>query len=477
MIDALKTLVIYKIQSHESTVLRFNRTGVHRINGTGTGNSNGKSVIMKCLYALCLGEDLDKTGRESLINWDSEFGIIVGESYNGVKLTLFMHLEASKCFYELEVDGQKVRKYLSDDYKTLLKVFNFHYMPDEKFSLNRYKTKTALPFTHFSGTLNYKILDSASEVPEVKQTLEVIDEKLMIIKGHREDVTRKVVSLSEQLKLMDDSGIDEIRKKLLYVETLNDSYKELKPISNKIKEIIHVKEEKQNLVKINPEHYVQFGKELKRLNKLSINLTAVIDKTNEIEELRSKQVAPPKNLNQTINQVKLLESLGNLTKAITDTNKKMNEVSNVEKPIDLRELISIARNLGDLKYTVATNVVTQEKLAELVDIPIERITEMRNVARQLYQLQDLSVSLIKTTKQLNNSKEQQDILPINGIIEGLRSLGNMKRLTDYLSESYVKRLQLQETISNINSDIERLVEEVGLCEYCGNLLTNKHVHN
>lgn len=495
MMDAVKRLTIMGAQSHENTVLNFNRYGVHRISAEGSSNSHGKSVIMKMIDVLA-GENLDAESRRAIIRDGSDFALVSLESYNGYRLSAVVTLEKSDCFYMLHYKGQEIKKSLSDDYKELIKVLNFHKIDDFDYSLNRYKTKTTLPFTHFTGTQNEKILVSASEIEGYRRKLSILDELISTIDS---DLNLNKIRVSGI-----ESNLNDIKYKYSRDDIVNfnifdnyvQSYDYTKELYLVIKDINDTRD-KLNYLRNNKPTDVSFLSgtlvNIKKLNESIQYLSKAMEIKNKAKKM-SETIKPVINLNSALNLLQKIDELNGLLITILDIKKLIN-TKKCNKPIINLDSIN---NLNLVSESIKNRLETQQKIeSQRKQKPIIKL----DILSQLASLTESTTSVfnlmceskeknikhvpldLSALGKLNNyliivnecSKIKEKTLNITKE-KPIIDLTLYKSINDlYIrvqsSFTYIQLLEKSKVQSKVMlEDLRSLTEKVGHCPTCGGKL-------
>lgn len=500
MMNAVKTLTIMGAQSHANTKLHFKRYGVHRISAEGSSNSHGKSVIMKMIYALN-GEFLDRESRSAIIRDDSEYAIASLESYNGYRLSVVIHEEKSKCFYMLEYKGQAVKKTLSDDYKELIKVLNFHKTEEFDYSLNVYKTKTTLPFTHFSGTQNEKILVSASEIPNYRKMLDSLTENIKVIEQDMALNKTRIASCESNLNLIrynyTQEDIDEFK---LYDRFVTD-YQTYQKVHTQLEDLVVLKyqiEEHSKKTVINPsltDSILTYARKINECSKLLSN--AILDKEQaKNEKAKSdkirfvdKEIAIVSKLNESFKYLKEVVD----SRHFLETSEKFNPSINLDiienlKAVQnhLKDIVEGRLNL--IKIKVSKPMVETEYLRQLNDLhnsintflqvkndepkPVKKVVRLDlkplTVLKDIHShLNWLNAGIVETHK----SRVSEPKCDINLLLK-LKSLGDSAVKLMELSYSIKSN---KEIMLKTKSEISSLIDELGLCPTCGSELDAERI--
>jgi len=191
--SSLKQVRLLNIQSHIDTLLDFPETGIIRIYGD---NSNGKSVMVKVLWAGISNEITKPKCRSSLIRRGNMYGEALYERYDGMKLKMHVHHEAAQTYCELEVPGEPlIRRYLAD--KTIPELvdrFGFHYNGSHEISVNIHRDEDPLLFTSTKHGINYDLMDSTMSDKYAEHTLQEL-ERLQA----EDKQTKKIISTNLEI--------------------------------------------------------------------------------------------------------------------------------------------------------------------------------------------------------------------------------------------------------------------------------------
>lgn len=430
----LKDLVLIRLQSHIESVFKFNKTGVHRIAGFGSSNSYGKSAVFKGLHVLLTGEGLDSASREALIHDDYNESIISATNWANMQLTLLLHREAKKCFYELKVNGESYRKYINDDYQVLLQAMNFHYDKHHKFSLNRYLPKTTLPFTHTTPSFNYQVLDAASEIPEVRKALELHNSNLKIIDNDLDRTNRKIIASTELLNTLEVDSIDRMEARLTFLESNYKLYADLEGIATVANSIVEAHE---RLVEIEVVDYSPAEIILSQLHTL-----------NQILTLTDKSIQTEMQLRDMHN------NLG-------------------ENPTFIESDVNGLRTLGKLLTAIDSTTRTMHELAEIKVEPINDLTVQLQNAQALIDIMkgiDTSIKLTNDLSEVNSSLVTIDTSIMNTTKATLADLSAALKLVDSLAGNHASISFIEISIRSLDQELRKLTSEIGICTACGGKL-------
>lgn len=447
MMDAIKTLTIMGAQSHADTILNFKRYGVHRISAEGSSNSHGKSVIMKMMDVLS-GEYLDLESRRAIIRDDADFALVSLESYNGYRLSAVITEEKANCFYMLHYKGEAIKKSLSDDYKELIKVLNFHKVDDLDYSLNRYKTKTTLPFTHFTGSQNEKILVSASEIEGYRKKLSVLDENLAIIE---QDLNLNKARISGT-----ESALNDIKYKYT----------------------------KDDIVNFNI--FDTYVKNYDYTKDLFLSIKDVTDTHTKIKELQDNKPTDVSFLSNVLGYMKNLSEATQFLNKAKNVKLEIEELNKQAKPVcDLSTVLTLLHRIGDTKSLLDNSLYMKNLIkSQQRSKPIISIIVLNNLDSLSKSIKDrLSVQYEINVRKKDKPIIQLDILRhLDSLTESLQSA---KSILSVLTDKQVKHTPLDLTVLNnleqyllANNElckIKKEIEEERKIEPKINLVPYRHI--
>lgn len=470
MFGFISEVALLNVQSHKKSIFKFKGTGLHRISAEGTSNSFGKSVLRKALYTVFTPDNKSLDGRKALINYGSEDCYIIVSSTTGILITLYLHLEEKKCYYELEFEGELIRKYLRDDYQIILDILCFHYMAEEGYSLNFYKTKTALPFTHFRPRLNNKILDSASELPHYRIIMEDIEMNLnrmirevSIIENTQSSFEFHLSSIAQDN--IEDMFLEEKRLELWlgYIEPLE----EVNPLG---KSLITAYQEIASIEYIQTDILVDQIVQLDILNSCAKPLQRLIESQDQLTLLRVIEASRVHTYIEVMSSLseskKLISSVKESNETLSELNNKSlhSEVTSLYKlmPFDdssksLKELARLKFELDSVPRTCGLPVLTINNLDRFSALN----TSLQALLKYKTNLDSLEVDNCKISKSHLSSLE-----PVNSVRDLILKLLELKR--ELIESNTLK--------SSIQADLELIEKDLDICQSCGQMITKGDHH-
>lgn len=467
MFDAIKSISLFNIQSHEENHFYFKRTGLHRISAEGTSNSYGKSVLMRVIKVLFKQVRLDKETRLTLIREGAEYGVASVASFNGYRLSVVIHKESSKSFYMLEYQGQVIKKYLTDDYRSLLRVLGAHYFEEGDFSLNLYETKTALPFTHFSGTLNYKILDSASEIYKYRDLIETTSSNLTTIKHDKAMLETRLATVESQIASIDTEGLSTMKSDYEKLNSVYSKYKEVKAIRQPLLEVMDLYAKREEIKLNNYELYEPLMKDLEVLNSISPFINSIFQEYEDKRELEKFNQVNFKVIDSLYGELSTLAGIMQESRELStnvNTANRLNNVVNTEMVYNLFNSFDTVSNIND--NLVSTLTLLQQKN--------DNIVEPLNINPLLIEqqiLEQLSESLLSLDESLKmKSSINLDFIDTQNALTDLNWLQSIESEAENLINNLSTYSEYEDKLCGISEHLELLSNEIGICEKCGQLL-------
>lgn len=216
---AIKTIHTHNIQSHRDVTIELPETGITVFTGN---NSNGKSVIVKVTNAVISGSISKPKERKTLINKNCLSGFVEYIKYDGTKLLVNIHHEASQTFAEITKPGcQPVRRYLADKaIRDVVAAFGFHYNADHDVSLNVHNDDDKFLFVNTKHSTNYACLGNTLSDTYGEQALIKLNEVCDHFKADLRNLSRTKIATQavlDSLTTCDIEAVDMRRKKMLYI--------------------------------------------------------------------------------------------------------------------------------------------------------------------------------------------------------------------------------------------------------------------
>jgi hypothetical protein len=215
----LKKVTMVNIQSHAHTELEFPETGVVRLYGD---NSNGKSVMVKCLWDVVNSDVSKPRFRRSLIRRGCDFGEVTYERHDGLTLFVHIHVDAAQTYAEIYNQGeQPVRRYLSEKTIPLLVAkFGFHYNDTHAISVNVHRDDDPFLFASTKHTVNYDLMDTAMSDKFAEKSLEELERVMSEAKKYKKqfEQAKEVVEASlESIQLYDIETETKQKEKMSWI--------------------------------------------------------------------------------------------------------------------------------------------------------------------------------------------------------------------------------------------------------------------
>ncbi|MER2114169.1 MAG: hypothetical protein ABS904_00270 [Solibacillus isronensis] len=473
MFEFIDEVALLNVQSHPKSIFKFKGASIHRISAEGTSNSYGKSVLRKALMTVFTARGKDKISRQTLIRKGFESCTIIVSSTSGLLVTLYLHLEEKHCYYELEYKDMTIKKYLRDDYQIILDILGFHYLKEEDYSLNFYVTKSTLPFTHFRPRLNYKVLESAKELPEYKLLMDDISDNLTRMEKEIRILDNTAGSYQFHIESLQNTNLEELELHerivsnwIKYLEPVEQVVAPLKVIANSLKALEEIKMIPVNVVAPHMNNLHSLSESTKELN----NLIALNNKSERLQE----QYLDPDTVDTYIQP---LSEVSQVQQAVTQLAQLNQQLANLPKPIQVVEVEPHLTSLTNIKnlQQATTSLLTLNQQLDTLPKPIKA----ENVKRHLQAISHVE-NLQTQVKSFNELKQQLDgkqrfQLPNSELVMQLTTINNVLTATQQYTQQQEQIAIKQQQLAQLKEQVEMLANELDVCVTCGQLITSLEV--
>ncbi|MDK2783493.1 MAG: repair protein SbcC/Rad50 [Thermococcaceae archaeon] len=342
---------------------------------------------------------------------------------------------------------------------------------------------------HKLEKLSKELEEKLGELENIRRSLEKLDlARYQKMKAEMEELKNEIENMREQLSeknKLENEYIDLMRK-------INEKEEHKKIVEQDYHKYSVLKEQLENILQQTPEHELE-GK----LSKLQAQLSLL---NNQVAQIESALKEIPSNLNEEIKKLEKLqeeylslkpkaEELESIKKEISTIEESLRRTKEVEIPSRLlaekllieKEVEKLSKKLADLEDKIDVTKRDVERLNELEDKKKQlrsRLEELKpahekyvgsvdalkrerpknEVIRDIEVVSQELLELTRRTEELANS--------IGGIPDDLEAeISRLRNLKDeYIRASErAKELQsLQEKVSHLNSEVERLKASIEL---------------
>lgn len=472
MLGYFKEILLINVQSHPMSLFQFDGLKIHRIRGSVFSNSEGKSVLRKAIEALLTPWGKNKIERRALIRRQggNKFCRIIALSRDDIYLELYLHLEEKHCYYIMKQGDFEVKKYLSDDYETLLNIAGLHFLKDERYSLNIYVTKEALPLTHFRPRLNYKIIDSARGIKDydllmadIDFNLKSIKDELRILgnfKGTHELQLSKMLGMEERL--------DKRQKEYETVKFYLDTYQAFEESHTSLSDATSMLTKADSMISGDPSPIKNVLKQVQFLHDLSTRISYAIKKQ---EDLNSMDI--PQDVSFMKEPLSLISEYtdfaSNLSKAVNYKQELDN--TNISPDVSaVKEALDLVRDYHNLLQSTKESIKYREELDKANvrpnPMPIQIISSV------LYPMQELLHADLHNKQAYLTKLESEtiDVRPVNKVLDILTQVQSLSNLTNTLYNKEQIIHHKEQELRDMEVEIKKMEELLPRCECCGQLL-------
>lgn len=473
MFEFIDEVALLNVQSHPKSIFKFKGASIHRIAAEGTSNSFGKSVLRKALMAVFTPRSKDKISRQTLIRKGFESCTIIVASTSGLLVTLYLHIEEKHCYYELEYKDMTIKKYLRDDYQIILDILGFHYLKEEDYSLNFYITKSTLPFTHFRPRLNYKVLESAKELPEYKLLMDDISDNLTRMEKEIRILDNTAGSYQFHIESLQNTNLEELELHerivanwVKYLEPVEQVVAPLKEIANSLKALEEVKMIPVDVITPHVDNLHSLSESTKELN----NLIALKSKSEQLHE----QYLDPDTVDTYIQP---LSEVSQVQQAVIQLAQLKQQLANLPKPIQVGEVKPHLSALSELKrlQQATSSLLSMNQQLEQLPKPIkaDKVKRHLQAIGCVENLQKQVKSFKELKQQLDNKRQFQ--LPNVELVMQLSTLNNAVTATQQYAQQQEQIAIKQRQLAQLKQEVEMLADELEVCVTCGQLITSMEV--